>query len=276
MYSYNDFFQKLHIENSNVNRLYLKTIINALISNNEAIVLKQKIYVDFSKVEYLWNLLIKLSSYFDYKYNTKFDLTKFLTYVLNGNNLTFNAVFCPGYTNNGYKDYIGKNNTQRIEYLKKLKDKLQDEKIKVEFKISLANIFLENTDSITNPNWNNELMIHVAKFVDVAKKYFSEEEIIIFSKIFKDEEYLKGFIDQSILNGKNYDNFYKNNQSFYKKMNWSLEEIKERNDKLYTIYNIISKYISNQTNGIYMPMETMYSRSKVMTHNNVCTMYLYK
>ena len=43
-----------------------------------------------------------------------------------------------------------------------------------------------------------------------------------------------------------------------------------------TIYNIISEYINNQTNGIYLPMETMYSRSKVMTMNNVCTMYLHK
>ena len=59
-------------------------------------------------------------------------------------------------------------------------------------------------------------------------------------------------------------------------MGWNEREAQNRNDKLYTIYNIISEYINNQTNGIYLPMETMYSRSKVMTMNNVCTMYLHK
>ena len=59
-------------------------------------------------------------------------------------------------------------------------------------------------------------------------------------------------------------------------MGWNESEIQNRNDKLYTIYNIISEYINNQTNGIYLPMETMYSRSKVMTMNDVCTMYLHK
>ena len=59
-------------------------------------------------------------------------------------------------------------------------------------------------------------------------------------------------------------------------MGWGIEETKQRNDKLFTIYSIISEYINNQDNGVYLPMETMYSRSKVMTKNNVCTMYLHK
>ena len=70
--------------------------------------------------------------------------------------------------------------------------------------------------------------------------------------------------------------FIFNNESFYKKMGWGIEETKQRNDKLFTIYSIISEYINNQDNGVYLPMETMYSRSKVMTKNNVCTMYLHK
>lgn len=275
MYSYDSLVEKLNIDNS-LHRVHLKSILNALVNNNEAFITKQKIDVDISKIEYLWELYLKLFSFFDYKYNTKIDITKFFSYLLNENELILNAIFCPGYTDSGYKDYIGSNNSERILKLKKLKEELQKEKVKAKFNISLANIFLENTDSIKNRNWNEELSLHVDKFFDKAKNYFDESEIIIFSDIFSDEKYIRGFIDTSLLEGKNYHNFYKNNESFYKKMNWSSEETKDRNDKLYTIYTIISEYISKQQNGIYLPMETMYSRSKVMTHNNVCTMYLHK
>ena len=96
------------------------------------------------------------------------------------------------------------------------------------------------------------------------------------SSIFTEEKYIKGYIDEKIIKNKTYYNFLKNNLEFYNKMGWNEREAQNRNDKLYTIYNIISEYINNQTNGIYLPMETMYSRSKVMTMNNVCTMYLHK
>lgn len=96
------------------------------------------------------------------------------------------------------------------------------------------------------------------------------------SQVFNDEKYIKGFINRSILNGKTYNTFYKNNINFYHKMNWSEKEIIFRNDKLYTIYMIVSDYIKTQKFGIYIPTETMYSRTKVITNNKVCAMYLYK
>ena len=276
MYSYDELLKILKIVNTLENRKYIKSIIHALLKNNDAEVINQLIEVDYRKVEYLYDILNKLAIFFDYRYNTKMDLTKFLYYLLNDKELNINAIFCPGYTSNGYKDYIGNNNTTRMETLSILLDKFNQMNILVNFKIILANIFLENTSDLDNPNWKAELANHEEKFVAVAGKYFEQNKIIKLSSVYSEEEYIRGFIDENLCHGKVYNNFYKNNIEFYKKMGWDDKQIKYRNDKLFTIYNIISKYINEQENGVYIPMETMYSRSKIMTSNGVCTMYLIK
>jgi len=276
MYSYNDLICKLKIDNNVTNRKQLKAIINALIKNGNATVEKQLIKVDINYVIYLWEIVNKLSCYFDYKYNTKIDLTKFIHYMINKNIVNLNAIFCPGYTKDGYKNYIGNNNSTRLETLNKLKDFFKKNNIDAKFNITLADIFLENTNSALNPNWKNELEFHVQKFIEKSKENFVLNEIIILSHIFTGEKYVKGYIDEKISKNKTYYNFLKNNLEFYNKMGWNDSEIQNRNDKLYTIYNIISEYINNQSNGVYLPMETMYSRSKIMTMNDVCTMYLHK
>lgn len=276
MYSYNDIFNQLKIDNNAINRKYIKAIINALIQNGNAIIEKQLINVDINYVVYLWQIIDKLNCHFDYTYNTKIDLTKFLYYILNQNTINMNAIFCPGYTKNGYKDYIGNNNSTRLETLYNLKDYLQRLNVDTKINITLADIFLENTSLELNPNWKNELKCHIEKFIEKSKSYFNIDEIIILSSIFDNSKYVEGFIDDNLIKNKTYNNFFKNNLEFYNKMGWDEKEIQTRNDKLYTIYNIISEYINNQSNGVYLPMETMYSRSKVMTMNGVCTMYLHK
>ena len=276
MYSYDKLIEKIGIDNNSENRKYLKSIVNALVKNNDAKIERQLIYVDYKKVEYLYGLMSELNSFFDYTYNTKLDLTKFLYYLLNKKETNINAIFCPGYTSDGYKDYIGNNNTTRMKMLSELSDDLRKKDFLVNFRIILANIFLENTDDIVNPNWKEELLVHEDKFVECANKVFDKEKIIKMSSIYPGEEYIRGFVDSKVCHGSVYEKFYKNNIDFYKRMNWNDEQIKYRNDRLFTIYNIISKYIMNQENGVYVPMETMYSRSKIMTNNGVCTMYLVK
>ena len=276
MYSYNDILYKLKIDNNQINRNFIKSIINALLINGDAIIDKQKIIVDINKIEVLWNLLMELKIFFDYRYNTKKDLSSFFKGIIMQETINLNAIFCPGYTNNGYKNYIGNNNSIRIEKLSELKKKLEELKILCNFKITLANIFLENTNLLLNPKWFEELKIHEEKFAELAKEFFDSSEIYFLSNIFSEEKYIEGFVDETIEKTRTYYNFLKNNLEFYKKMGWNDEEIKFRNDKLFTIYTLISNYISEQSNGIYLPMETMYSRSKIMTSNNVCTMYLHK
>lgn len=276
MYSYNDLIYKLKILDNATNRKLLKAIINALIKNGDAKIEKQLIIVDVNYVIYLWQIINDLSQYFDYGYNTKIDLTKFVYYIINKKPINLNAIFCPGYTKDGYKNYIGNNNSIRLEILNKVKDYLIKNNIDAKFKITLANIFLENTDSELNSNWKNELESHIQKFIEKSRENFDSDEIILLSHIFYEEKYVKGYIDEKIIKDKTYYTFFKNNLDFYNKMCWNESEIQNRNDKLYTIYNVVSKYINSQSNGVYLPMETMYSRSKVMTMNNVCTMYLQK
>ena len=276
MYSYDDLLKKLGLDKSLENRKLIKPIINALIKNGEAEIIKQQINTDYVKVEQLYNILNELSEYFDYQYNTKIDLTKFLYYILNDKHINFDAIFCPGYTGDGYKDYIGKNNTLRMQILNSLSDKLSQMNIDSNFNIILANIFLENTDDSINPNWKEELAEHEKKFMKQATMYFADKQVKKLSDIYPENMYIVGFVNEKLCNGKTYDNFYKNNIKFYKKMNWDDVQIKYRNDRLFTIYNIISEYIKQQENGIYIPMETMYSRSKVISNNNVCAMYLIK
>ena len=275
MYKINELMMKSNLGESIENRKVLKSILHALMKNDDASLVNQLIEVDPNKVKYLLNVLENLSTYFDYSYSSKIDLTSFLYYIINDKPLNINAIFCPGYTKTGYKNYIGNNNTTRLEILCRLDDDLKENKIDANFHINLANIFLENTDTIKNPNWKEELKEHEEKFKDVASKYFDKESITLLSETHP-KEYKIGFIDDSICQGKTYENFYKNNREFYRKMGWSPEEIKKRNDKLYTIYTILSKEMKQTDNGIYIPMETMYTRSKVMSDNGVCTMYLKK
>lgn len=276
MASYDTLLKKLEMDNTFENRKYLKAIVHALLKNGDGVVEKQAIDVDEDKMYYLYNSLVELGEFFDYKYNSKIDLTKFLYYLLNDKSLDFNAIFCPGYTKNGYKDYIGNNNTSRLIILNELSNRLNDMNINADFNIMLADIFLENTDTNSNTNWKNELSIHRKLFKDIASKYFQSNSIMCLSDIYQGKEYIEGFVDESICLGKVYDNFYKNNKEFYEEMGWTDEQIKYRNDRLFTIYTIISQYINSKQNGIYIPMETMYSRSKVMTSNDTCTMYLIK
>lgn len=276
MYNYDILLKKLKLENNDKNRKYIKAIVHALIKNGDAEIIKQAIDTDFTKIEYLFGVLMELTKYFDYRYSSKIDLTKFLLYILNDKDINIEAIFCPGYTSNGYKKYVGRNNTNRMWTLRFLADELEDMEIQANFKIVLADIFLENTDDNNNPMWREELTNHREIFHDVASKYFSSDSIINLSDVYKDESYIEGFVDESLCQGRVYNAFYKNNLNFYTRMHWDNEQIKHRNDRLFTIYSIVSQYINQEENGVYIPMETMYSRSKVMTKNDVCTMYLRK
>ena len=95
--------------------------------------------------------------------------------------------------------------------------------------------------------------------------------------IFKNEKNYGGHIDKDIIKRippKVYRSFFIANEVFYKKLEFSEERIKERNDILATMYIMVSDYINSLTNGIYLPMENMYDREKIIANNNTCTMYL--
>ena len=272
----NDISKKLKINNSPENEKLLRSIITALRNNKDNELVDYIINADINKIEYLYNILRELNEFFDYSYNTKVDLVSLLESIINKRQINMHAVFCPGYTKTGYKNYIGENNTSRMKQLAFLEGKLEEMDINTKINVTLANIFLENTNDNLNPKWQEELKIHEDKFRETASKYFSEDSISKLSDIYPEEEYIKGFIEEDECRGKTYDKFYKNNKVFYKKMGWNEEEIVKRNKKLFTIYNLLSNYLNKDKSNIYLPMETMYTRSKVMTDNNLPVMYLKK
>ena len=214
MDNYDSLLEKLKLECTSDNRKYLKAIVHALIKNGDAKLIKQSIDVDFPKVQYLFWVLMELTRFFDYRYSNKIDLTKFLLYVLNDDDININAIFCPGYTSTGYKNYVGRNNTKRLWTLRKLADKLEEMDISVNFKILLADIFLENTDDILNPNWQEELSNHRGKFLDAASHFFKPNNIINLSDVFSNEEYIKGFVNEDLCQGKAYNTFSNYNINF--------------------------------------------------------------
>ena len=139
--------------------------------------------------------------------------------------------------------------------------------------------YVENCDDSVNSNWHSELMYNRKLFDIEALKYFKSENIIHTSdmSIFKNEHSLSGHIDMNIIqrvNPKVYRSFMIANQVFYKKLDFSEERIQQRNDILATMYIIVSDYINSIKNGIYLPMENMYDREKIISSNGTCTMYL--
>lgn len=269
-----ELFKKYAILVNNEQKKQIKALLTAMESNNLSYIKKQRIYLDENKFKELFTIFSELKVIFDYKYNTRNDLEQFFDMIIsNSDSVNFYAIFCPGYTDTGYKDRLGHTTTSKIEKLRILKDFCEKNKIKCNVNCIYADIFLENCNNILNPNWEQELQVNKKLFLEYALRYFEEKEITFLSDIYSDNVYVKGFIDERILTGKRYNDFMKYNKSFYEKMGWSEEQIKYRNDKLYTIYNIIADYIKEKNNAIYLPMENMYARTKVFTKKGVCSMY---
>lgn len=275
--NHNELYDKYNIIQTPENKRLVKSILTAMESNNLSTLRNQKIVFDDKIFEKLYNISIVLKDFFDYRYNVRVDLEKIFEYILTSdidNKINFYAIFCPGYTENGYKEKIGRTTHKKIIQLKELKERLIESHIDCNFYCLYADIFVENFNYELNPNWEVELEYNKKIFCEFVVQYFSNKEIKFLSDIFSDDTYKKGFVDNDLLIGKNYEKFQSYNKKFYQEMGWDDEKIKYRNDRLYTIYTIIAKYISNQNNGVYLPMENMYARTKVFTKNDVCSMYL--
>ena len=255
----------------------IKSILTAMEKHGYSSLVKQKINMNEEKFYYLYSLLIKLKEIFDTRYNDRNDLEIFFDYVLqsiDGIPINFYAIFCPGYNDDGYKDRLGKTTTIKIQKLFQMKHWRDKENSLHNIPCLYADIFLENCDELKNPNWEKELEVNKNLFKEYAIKYLECADIDFLSSYFPDSKYQRGFVDSSIINGNNYESFRKYNNNFYMKMGWDDAKAKERNDKLYTIYNIIAEYIINtKSNGIYLPMENMYARTKVFTKKKVGSMY---
>lgn len=272
------------IENNIINRNSIKCLLKSMCQKGMASIKGQ--YYVYNEEIFIWLISIykKLSNYFDFFYSLKSDLVYMFTYLINSKianeELVFNAFFCPGYNDNGgYKDYLGNTTTKKLAILGDLTNFLKEENIPHKIHCFYCDSFIENCDDKVNKNWHSELLINRSLFKKECQKYFSDYSIHNTSDldIFKSEKKYAGHIDYDIINrvpAKIYRSFYIANETFYKKMDFSNEKIKERNDILATMYIMVSDYINCIKNGIYLPMENMYDREKIIANNNTCTMYL--
>ena len=272
------------IENNIINRNSIKCLLKSMSKKGMASIEGQ--YYLYNEEMFLWliSMYKKLSSYFDFFYSLKSDLVYMFMYLIdskiNNDAILFNAFFCPGYNDNGgYKDHLGNTTTKKLAILGDLAEFLKNENIQYEIHCYYCDSYIENCDSEVNNNWYNELLINRDLFKKECQKYFKDVFIHNTSDldIFKNERSYAGHIDYNIIEKipkKVYRSFYIANEAFYKKLDFSEERIKERNDILATMYIMVSDYINDLKNGVYLPMENMYDREKIIADNETCTMYL--
>ena len=86
--------------------------------------------------------------HFDLNYNRKSDFISFCRYVasskIEGKEINFNSLFCPGYTRHGYKEELGHTTKWKLEELAKIRDVLNCYGINNTFKNYYSDVFLEN------------------------------------------------------------------------------------------------------------------------------------
>lgn len=272
------------IENNIVNKNSVKCLLKAMATKELSSIEGQYYLYDEETFSYLINIYKKISHFFDFFYSLKSDLVSMFIYFMdirdNKSEISFNAFFCPGYNDNGgYKDHLGNTTTKKLAILSDLSEFFKKEKIPFNIHCFYCDSFIENCDDNVNSNWHDELLVNRDLFKKECQKYFEDTSIHNISDmdIFKNEENIAGHIDNSILERvpkKVYNSFYIANEVFYKKLGFSKERIQERNDILATMYIMVSDYVNSLTNGVYLPMENMYDREKIIASNGTCTMYL--
>lgn len=277
-------YDEYEIENNILNRNVVKCLLKSMCQKELASIEGQ--YYEYNEDLFEWLIIFykKISEYFDFFYSLKSDLVQMFTYLIESKiankEIVFNAFFCPGYNDKGgYKNYLGNTTVKKLAILGNLTVFLKEENIAHQIHCFYCDSFIENCDDEINSNWYEELLINRNLFKKECQKYFSDDSIHYTSELgtFKNEKKHAGHIDYNIINkvpAKIYRSFYIANESFYKKLGFSKERIKERNDILVTMYIMVSDYINSMRNGVYLPMENMYDREKIISSNNTCTMYL--
>lgn len=272
------------IQNNIVNRNSIKCLLKAMNKKGLSKIEGQYYIYDEETFIHLINIYKKLNKYFNFYYSLKSDLISMFLYLISSifenQPIIFNAFFCPGYNDKGgYKNYLGNTTIKKLYILNQISNLLTDEGISFQIICYYCDSYIENCDTSLNPNWLEELKYNRQLFHIEGEKYFVKENIRNTSdmEIFKNEVSYAGHIDNEIINSipiKVYKSFYIANKVFYQKLNFSEEKIKERNDILVTMYIKVSNYVNGIQNGIYLPMENMYDREKIISNNNTCTMYL--
>lgn len=277
-----DIPEKFQIENTQLNITMVKELLNTMRSYNMLTMHKQKAYFDERTFIKLWGVFSDGLKIFDPNYNRQEDFRTYFDYLVRAiyfkEKINFFALFCPGYTRFGYKDCLGETTKWKLAKLFELKQYLDKNCISNEIKCFYSDVFLENTDSHKEPNWECQLEHNKQLFHIEGEKYFNKNQICNASDlpIFHGVKCVKGFIDKNQVkqvNPRTYSSFKKANEKFYKKLEFSEQEMLIRNDRLITMYRILSNYLNSFQNQVFLPMENMYERENIFSENGTCTMY---
>ena len=281
---FNDLFEKFSIDKNQYNVFSIKEIINAMIKTNDNAYIdnKQMIVFEEKLLKFLWQIHINWYDIFDINYNKKTDLSVFYQNIIlaiqNDKQLNLLALFCPGYTENGYKCYLGHTSLWKLEKLQEIYKLLQNFGIKNKIICFYSDVFLENFDYEKNPEWEKELNYNKFSFHQECEKHSDLLALNLSDlKLFSKKDDIIGYIDNKVISNmssKTYKIFKKANEKFYERMLFSNEQIEFRNNRLITMYTLFSDYINNIDNSVFLPMEDMYNRQIIFAKNKTCTMYL--
>lgn len=279
----NDIFKMYEIEKTQLNVNAVKGLISAMINKGKCIYNKQQIVFDEKEFLEYWKIYSNSLVFFDVNYNRKTDFSLYFKYIIDckeylEKSINFHALFCPGYSRYGYKDYLGNTTLWKLKKLRELINEL-NKHIKVNLTCYYSDVFLENCDSNLEPKWKEQLEYNRSLFHEEASKYYDASMIKNMSELntFSKFEDIEGFVDADIIKSvpyATYSAFKKSNDKFYKLLGFTEEQIEFRNDRLITMYRIFSDYLNGLDNSVFLPMENMYERENIFSENNTCTMYL--
>lgn len=278
-----DIFKVFNIERTQINIIAVKSLIAAMISRGVCVQEKQKLTFDEQLFLECWKIYSNCLTCFDPNYNRKTDFSLFFKYILDyklvNKEVNFHALFCPGYTKNGYKSYLGNTTLWKLKALKEIINIMHNCNIDSTMTCYYSDVFLENCNSDLEPRWQEQLNYNKMLFHQEGNKYFdcrnvkNASDISIFASG-KDKD---GFVDNTIISSipkTTYEAFVKNNKKFYTSMGFSAEQMKYRNDRLITMYRLFSDYLNTLDSSVFLPMENMYERENIFSENGTCTMYL--
>ena len=280
---FKDIFEKYNIEKDQINVNVVKAIVNVLKEKELCSEKKQKLNINSDAFLYCWQLYIILLEHFDPNYNRRTDFVLFFKYVLleriENKSINFKTLFCPGYTKYGYKDRLGHTTKWKLEELYNIRNLLTKKNIANTFTNYYSNVFLENCNSSLEPNWKKQLEYNRELFHKEGEKYFNKFEVLDTSTIpiFNTEKSIFGYIDDKIIcstKKTTYNAFVKSNKKFYESLGFTEEQMKIRNDRLITMYKMLSDYFNCIESLVFLPMENMYERENIFSENGTCTMYL--
>lgn len=279
----NDIFRAFNIEYNQINIIVVKSLIAAMIDRNLCYKEKQRLIFDEKDFIDCWLIYLSCLNYFDPNYNRKTDFSLFFKYIIDNKTLkkkiNFHALFCPGYTKNGYKEHLGNTTLWKLKALHDIMNMFRNINIESSIICYYSDVFLENCDSLLEPKWKEQLNNNRNLFHMEGKKYFECNCIRNVSdiSIFSHEKDKDGFVDKKIISSiplSTYNAFVKGNENFYNSMGFTKEQMKFRNDRLITMYRMFSDYLNKLDNVVFLPMENMYERENIFSENGTCTMYL--